>query len=65
MDSFILGFGVGLFAHYLGVTAVSASILGIVIWLISGVLELAYVVAYLKTKTNLSTDADVFGIKSE
>ena len=64
VSSFILGFGVGLLAHYLGMTAEVASILGIVVWLISGTLEIAYAVHYLQSRTDRSTDADIFGKES-
>lgn len=63
VSSFNLGFGVGLLANYLGMAETNALIFGIAIWLVSGALEIAYAVYYLKSKTDKSTDADIFGIK--
>lgn len=64
VSSFILGFGVGMLADYLKLPGISALMLGIAAWLISGTLEIAYAVHYLKSKTDKSTDVAIFGIKS-
>ena len=63
VSSFILGFGVGLFAHYLKMTGGNASILGVIAWLVSATIEIVYTVYYLQSKTGQSTDTDVFEIE--
>lgn len=63
VSSFNLGFGIGLLANYLKMPEINALILGIVVWLVSGALEIAYAVYYLKSKTDKSTHADIFGIE--
>jgi hypothetical protein len=63
VSSFNLGFGAGLLAHYVGMAGTNALILGIVVWLVSCALEILYAIYYLMSKTDESTDVDVFGIK--
>lgn len=63
VNSLVFGFGVGLLAHYLGMAPASAAILGVVIWLASATLEIAHSVIHLRSKQDMSTDQDVFGIK--
>lgn len=62
VSSFNLGFGIGLLASFLGMTEVNASILGIIVWLVSSTVEITYAIYFLKSKTDRSTDADIFGI---
>jgi hypothetical protein len=62
VSSFILGFGIGLLANYLKLPEKNAVVLGIVVWLVSGTLEIAYAVHHLKSKTDESTQDDVFGL---
>lgn len=63
VSTFVLGFGIGLLANYLKMPETDALILGIVVWLISGILTIGYSVHYLKSKNDKSTHADVFGRK--
>jgi len=63
VSSFVFGFGIGLLADYLKMPGISALILGIVVWLISGALEIAYAVYYLKSKPGVSASDDAFGAK--
>ena len=63
VSSFNLGFGIGLLAYYLKMPEINALILGIVVWLVSGALEISYAVYYLKSKKDKSAQADIFGLK--
>lgn len=63
VSSFVFGFGGGLLANYLKMPERDALILGIALWLISGILTIGYSVYYLKSKSDKSTHVDVFGLK--
>ena len=60
MSAFVFGFGIGLLANYLQVPETVALVIGIGVWLISGVLTIGYSVYYLKSKKDKSAVASVF-----
>ncbi len=64
VSSFVLGFGSGMLVDYLKMPGINALILGIIVWVVSCVLEISYAVYYLRSKKDVSTNADIFGIKT-
>ena len=50
VSSFVFGFGIGLLANYLKMPEISALVLGLIVWVVSGGLKIAYSILYLHQK---------------